>query len=180
MTDESGLGLKKEGIWGGAVCGALENPRGANHRANDCLSKAGGAPTAGLACRVGCPHQGLPLSSPWNQMLNECTSQSSSEEQGWGSGLRVLATAVQYHRTCIRQPASIIVLGLLWQSCWLPTIQNLQKSSSMTNERWLPAGGGECCPPAVISLRAPSVNCKNIRGSFAWNSQLVLFLVGGG
>lgn len=49
----------------------------------------------------------------------------------------------------------------------------------MTNERWLPAGGGECCPPAVISLRAPSVNCKNIRGSFAWNSQLVFFFGGG-
>lgn len=42
-----------------------------------------------------------------HQMLRECTSQIAPEEQGWGSGLWVLATAVQYHRACIRQTACV-------------------------------------------------------------------------
>lgn len=44
MTDEAELGLEKEGIWGGAVCGALGENTETNPRAKDCGLKAGGEP----------------------------------------------------------------------------------------------------------------------------------------
>lgn len=59
----------------------------ANHRASDCLSKAGGAPEAG-ASRVGCPPWGLPLHSPsigcWVSARHRHPLRSRAEGQGCG------------------------------------------------------------------------------------------------